>query len=133
MTAAYKYLTNHLSKFAGKLRHGEDGVFTLNNDRHGDTQYHRTHQYIAGGAGTDRVPAQRQDWHTYSKWCAQLPFCSLSFSLTLMKEMELKKLHMGTMSYGADSMDEVAHQLALAFGISAEQGKHFAYLYRISS
>ncbi|KAL5520334.1 hypothetical protein ACEPAG_9548 [Sanghuangporus baumii] len=36
-------------------------------------------------------------------------------------EMELKKLHMGTMSYGADSMDEVAHQLALAFGLSAEQ------------
>ena len=37
--------------------------------------------------------------------------------------MELKKLHMGTMSYGADSMDEVAHQLALAFGMTAEQGK----------
>ena len=37
-------------------------------------------------------------------------------------EMELKKLHMGTMSYGADSMDEVAHQLALAFGLSSEQG-----------
>ncbi|KAH8114976.1 aminophospholipid-transporting P-type ATPase [Phellopilus nigrolimitatus] len=36
-------------------------------------------------------------------------------------EMELKKLHMGTMSYGADSMDEVAHQLALAFGLTAEQ------------
>ncbi|EJD04848.1 phospholipid-translocating P-type ATPase [Fomitiporia mediterranea MF3/22] len=32
-------------------------------------------------------------------------------------EMELKKLHMGTMSYGSDSMDEVAHQLALAFGL----------------
>lgn len=29
-------------------------------------------------------------------------------------EMELKKLHMGTMSYGWDSMDEVAHQLATA-------------------
>jgi len=37
--------------------------------------------------------------------------------------MEMKKLHMGTMSYGADSMDEVAHQLALAFGSSGEQGK----------
>ncbi|PAV15674.1 aminophospholipid-transporting P-type ATPase [Pyrrhoderma noxium] len=36
-------------------------------------------------------------------------------------EMELKKLHMGTMSYSADSMDEVAHQLALAFGLSSEQ------------
>ncbi|TFK29197.1 protein transporter [Coprinopsis marcescibilis] len=35
-------------------------------------------------------------------------------------EMEMKKLHMGTMSYGADSMDEVAHQLAVAFG--AESG-----------
>ena len=31
-------------------------------------------------------------------------------------EMELKKLHMGTMSYGFDSMDEVAHQLGIAFG-----------------
>ncbi|KAG2143955.1 hypothetical protein BD769DRAFT_1747670 [Suillus cothurnatus] len=30
-------------------------------------------------------------------------------------EMEMKKLHMGTMSYGFDSMDEVAHQLASAF------------------
>ncbi|KAF9259302.1 phospholipid-translocating P-type ATPase [Marasmius fiardii PR-910] len=30
-------------------------------------------------------------------------------------EMEMRKLHMGTMSYGYDSMDEVAHQLALAF------------------
>ncbi|KAF8841070.1 phospholipid-translocating P-type ATPase [Paxillus ammoniavirescens] len=35
-------------------------------------------------------------------------------------EMEMKKLHMGTMSYGFDSMDEVAHQLAMAFG--AEHG-----------
>lgn len=35
-------------------------------------------------------------------------------------EMEMKKLHMGTMSYGSDSMDEVAHQLAVAFG--ADQG-----------
>ncbi|KNE99199.1 hypothetical protein PSTG_07507 [Puccinia striiformis f. sp. tritici PST-78] len=31
-------------------------------------------------------------------------------------EMELKKLHMGTMAYGLDSMDEVALQLATAFG-----------------
>jgi len=36
-------------------------------------------------------------------------------------EMELKKLHMGTMSYGFDSMDEVSHQLALAFGVNADQ------------
>lgn len=36
--------------------------------------------------------------------------------------MEMKKLHMGTMSYGFDSMDEVAHHLATAFG--AEHGKH---------
>jgi len=38
-------------------------------------------------------------------------------------EMEMKKLHMGTMSYGFDSMDEVAHQLAVAFGVSGEHGK----------
>ncbi|KAG8899040.1 putative aminophospholipid-translocase, partial [Tulasnella sp. 417] len=36
-------------------------------------------------------------------------------------EMEMRKLHMGTMSYGYDSMDEVAHQLAIAFGVSPEQ------------
>lgn len=32
----------------------------------------------------------------------------------------MKKLHMGTMSFGSDSMDEIAHQLALAFGTSGE-------------
>jgi phospholipid-translocating ATPase len=37
--------------------------------------------------------------------------------------MEMKKLHMGTVSYGAESMDEVAHQLALAFGASADTGR----------
>lgn len=31
--------------------------------------------------------------------------------------MELKKLHLGTMSYAVDSMDEVAHQLATALGV----------------
>lgn len=36
-------------------------------------------------------------------------------------EMEMKKLHMGTMSFGADSMDEVAHQLATAYGATEEQ------------
>lgn len=34
----------------------------------------------------------------------------------------MKKLHMGTMSYGFDAMDEVAHHLAMAFG--AEHGKY---------
>jgi phospholipid-translocating ATPase len=34
--------------------------------------------------------------------------------------MEMKKLHMGTMSYGADTMDEVTYQLAAAFGASTE-------------
>ena len=35
----------------------------------------------------------------------------------------MKKLHMGTMSYGSDSMDEVAHQLAVAFGFSGDHGE----------
>jgi phospholipid-translocating ATPase len=39
--------------------------------------------------------------------------------------MEMKKLHMGTMSYGSDSMDEVAHQLEVAFGVSETQSKVF--------
>jgi phospholipid-translocating ATPase len=43
--------------------------------------------------------------------------------MVMRLEMEMKKLHMGTMSYGFDSMDEVAHQLALAFGASGEGGK----------
>ncbi len=38
-------------------------------------------------------------------------------------EMEMKKLHMGTVAYAHDSMDEVAHQLALAFGGSTDQGR----------
>jgi phospholipid-translocating ATPase len=38
--------------------------------------------------------------------------------------MEMKKLHMGTMSYGFDSMDEVAHQLELAFGNAGDHGVH---------
>jgi phospholipid-translocating ATPase len=42
----------------------------------------------------------------------------------LLAEMEMKKLHMGTMSYGFDSMDEVSHQLAMAFGATAEQSRH---------
>lgn len=40
----------------------------------------------------------------------------------MLAEMEMKKLHMGTMSYGFDSMDEVAHQLAVAFGGTIDQG-----------
>ncbi|BGP64578.1 Putative aminophospholipid-translocase [Rhodotorula toruloides] len=39
-------------------------------------------------------------------------------------EMELKKLHLGTMSYGVDSMDEVAHQLATALGESKTNGAY---------
>ncbi|OSD00700.1 aminophospholipid-transporting P-type ATPase [Trametes coccinea BRFM310] len=38
-------------------------------------------------------------------------------------EMEMKKLHMGTVSYGYDSMDEVAHQLAMAFGAEHGHGR----------
>ena len=34
--------------------------------------------------------------------------------------MEMKKLHMGTMSFGYDTMDEVAHQLNTAFGADRE-------------
>jgi hypothetical protein len=38
--------------------------------------------------------------------------------------MEMKKLHMGTMSFGADAMDEVVHQLNTAFGGDATHGRH---------
>jgi phospholipid-translocating ATPase len=30
------------------------------------------------------------------------------------------KLHMGTMSFGSDTMDEVVHQLNTAFGVDGE-------------
>jgi phospholipid-translocating ATPase len=36
--------------------------------------------------------------------------------------MEMKKLHMGTMSYGADAMDEIVHQLGVAFSDNASGG-----------
>ncbi|CAE6477740.1 unnamed protein product [Rhizoctonia solani] len=38
-------------------------------------------------------------------------------------EMEMRKLHMGTISYGADAMDEVAHQLVVAFGNEQPTGR----------
>jgi phospholipid-translocating ATPase len=45
--------------------------------------------------------------------------------------MELKKLHLGTMSYGLDSMDEVSLQLANAFGAnSSENGPFRSVEYR---
>jgi phospholipid-translocating ATPase len=34
--------------------------------------------------------------------------------------MEMKKLHLGTMSFGHDAMDEVVHQLGAAFGADSE-------------
>jgi hypothetical protein len=35
----------------------------------------------------------------------------------------MKKLHMGTMSFGSDTMDEVVHQLNTAFGVDGEPGR----------
>lgn len=46
----------------------------------------------------------------------------------LLAEMDMKKLHMGTMSYGFDSMDEVAHQLAMAYGNPPEPGNLTIFL-----
>ena len=37
-------------------------------------------------------------------------------------EMEMRKLHMGTMSYGTDSMDEMSHQLLVVFGALGKRG-----------
>lgn len=37
--------------------------------------------------------------------------------------MELKKLHMGTVVFGWDSMDEVSHNLSLALGDSEHNGQ----------
>src|SRR6266849_6464697 len=38
--------------------------------------------------------------------------------------MEMKKLHMGTMSFGSDTMDDVVHQLNTAFGVDGEPGRY---------
>ncbi|KAJ9123974.1 hypothetical protein QFC22_000765 [Naganishia vaughanmartiniae] len=38
-------------------------------------------------------------------------------------EMEMRKLHMGTMSYGWDAMDEISRQVGLAFSTSSNSGK----------
>lgn len=38
----------------------------------------------------------------------------------------MKKLHMGTMSFGSDTMDEVIHQLNTAFGVDGEPGRYSA-------
>ena len=46
-----------------------------------------------------------------------------------MEMKEMKKLHMETMSYGSDSMDEVAHQLAVAFGFSGNHGESRFHLF----
>jgi len=43
-----------------------------------------------------------------------------SLNCSPLTEMEMKKLHMGTMSFGSDTMDEVAHQLSTAFGADCE-------------
>jgi hypothetical protein len=45
--------------------------------------------------------------------------------------MEMKKLHMGTMSYGSNSMDEIAHQLAVAFGFSGDHGESGFHLFQV--
>jgi phospholipid-translocating ATPase len=44
-------------------------------------------------------------------------------------DMELKKLHMGTMSYSSDTMDEIQTQLAAAFGgeIQTKGRRHIAH------
>jgi phospholipid-translocating ATPase len=42
--------------------------------------------------------------------------------------MEMKKLHMGTMSFGSDTMDEVVHQLNTAFGVDGEPGRYPAFI-----
>lgn len=43
--------------------------------------------------------------------------------------MELKKLHMGTMAYNIDTMDEIANQLDAALG-KQQQGKGIHHVYK---
>ena len=57
------------------------------------------------------------------------PHCK---SFRCYTEMEMRKLHMGTVSYGFESMDEVAHQLHVAFG-SGDKSKIYLFALCISS
>ncbi|CAH1759543.1 11166_t:CDS:10 [Entrophospora sp. SA101] len=53
---------------------------------------------------------------------------------TLTKnDMELKKLHMGTMSYSSDTMDEISSQLEIAFGQPGIYKENFFYTTRAST
>jgi phospholipid-translocating ATPase len=47
-------------------------------------------------------------------------------------EMELKKLHMGTIVFGWDSMDEVTHMLQLALADGDQAGVYLHNIYRAS-
>ena len=47
-------------------------------------------------------------------------------------EMELKKLHMGTIVFGWDSMDEVTHMLQLALADGDQAGAHLYEVYKLS-
>jgi phospholipid-translocating ATPase len=46
--------------------------------------------------------------------------------------MELKKLHMGTIVFGWDSMDEVTHMLQLALADGDQAGVYLHNIYRAS-
>lgn len=69
---------------------------------------------------SDKTGTLTQNGATFITLCSGSAHC--------VAEMEMKKLHMGTMSYGFDSMDEVAHQLHVAFGNSGDQGGLILYL-----
>lgn len=47
-------------------------------------------------------------------------------------EMELKKLHMGTIVFGWDSMDEVTHMLQLALADGDQAGEYLYGIYEVS-
>jgi phospholipid-translocating ATPase len=47
-------------------------------------------------------------------------------------EMELKKLHMGTIVFGWDSMDEVTHMLQLALADGDQAGEYLYNFYKES-
>jgi len=55
---------------------------------------------------------------------------ALSLATQLISEMELKKLHMGTIVFGWEAMDEVNHLLAQTFGESDSSRMFFVRLLR---